>query len=129
MPGVERLIRTADHGPGPARLARGAVRDFVLGVNIVNGRGEALVFGGQVMKNVAGYDVSRLVAGSLGTLGLIVEVSLKVLPVPPGTSAILGAPLVFLAAQLAFGILGAWAAPAPHRRPGSIRLSVPSLSR
>lgn len=65
---------------GPARASVGAVRDYVLGVTLLNGRGELLVFGGQVMKNVAGYDVSRLMAGSLGTLGLIVEVSLKVLP-------------------------------------------------
>ena len=64
----------------PARGARaaGALRDFVLGVKLIDGRGQALGFGGQVMKNVAGYDVSRLVAGSLGTLGLIAEVSLKV---------------------------------------------------
>ena len=62
---------------GPARASVGAVRDYVLGLTMINGRGELLTFGGQVMKNVAGYDVSRLVAGSLGTLGLIVEVSLK----------------------------------------------------
>ena len=67
---------------GPRRQAAGAVRDFVLGVRIIDGRGEILSFGGQVMKNVAGYDVSRLMAGSLGTLGLILEVSLKTLPVP-----------------------------------------------
>jgi glycolate oxidase FAD binding subunit len=67
---------------GPRRAAAGALRDFVLGVRIVDGRGHDLTFGGQVMKNVAGYDVSRLMAGSLGTLGLILEVSLKVLPVP-----------------------------------------------
>jgi glycolate oxidase FAD binding subunit len=65
---------------GPARASVGAVRDYVLGVTLLNGRGELLTFGGQVMKNVAGYDVSRLMAGSLGTLGLIAEVSLKVLP-------------------------------------------------
>ena len=65
---------------GPARASVGSVRDFVLGVTLLNGRGELLTFGGQVMKNVAGYDVSRLLAGSLGTLGVIVEVSLKVLP-------------------------------------------------
>ena len=67
---------------GPRRASAGALRDFMLGTKIVDGRGQLLVFGGQVMKNVAGYDVSRLLAGSLGTLGLILEVSLKVLPQP-----------------------------------------------
>jgi glycolate oxidase FAD binding subunit len=68
---------------GPRRASAGALRDFVLGTKLVDGRGRALSFGGQVMKNVAGYDISRLVAGSLGTLGVIAEVSLKVLPRPP----------------------------------------------
>lgn len=68
---------------GPRRASSGAVRDFVLGTKIVDGRGRLLTFGGQVMKNVAGYDVSRLLAGSLGTLGIIVEASLKVLPRAP----------------------------------------------
>jgi glycolate oxidase FAD binding subunit len=67
---------------GPRRASAGALRDFVLGVKLIDGRGRALTFGGQVMKNVAGYDVTRLVAGSLGTLGLIAEASLKVLPAP-----------------------------------------------
>lgn len=67
---------------GPRRASAGAVRDFVLGAVLMDGHGERLDFGGQVMKNVAGYDVSRLLAGSLGTLGLILEVSLKVLPLP-----------------------------------------------
>ncbi len=67
---------------GPRRQAAGALRDFVLGVKIMDGRGEVLSFGGQVMKNVAGYDVSRLMAGSLGTLGIILEISLKALPLP-----------------------------------------------
>ncbi len=67
---------------GPRRAAAGALRDFVLGVKLVDGRGRIMQFGGQVMKNVAGYDVSRLAAGSLGTLGLIAEASLKVLPRP-----------------------------------------------
>ncbi|MRV76812.1 glycolate oxidase subunit GlcE [Duganella sp. FT92W] len=67
---------------GPRRQAAGAVRDFVLGTTLMDGRGEVLRFGGQVMKNVAGYDVSRLQAGSLGMLGLILDVSLKVLPRP-----------------------------------------------
>jgi glycolate dehydrogenase FAD-binding subunit len=67
---------------GPGRQAAGALRDFVLGVKIMDGRGDILSFGGQVMKNVAGYDVSRLMAGSLGTLGIVLEASLKALPVP-----------------------------------------------
>lgn len=67
---------------GPRRQSAGAVRDFVLGVRMLDGRGDDLRFGGQVMKNVAGFDVSRLVAGSMGTLGLVTEASLKVLPVP-----------------------------------------------
>jgi glycolate oxidase FAD binding subunit len=73
---------------GPARASAGSVRDHVLGLTLVNGRGELLTFGGQVMKNVAGYDVSRLMAGALGTLGLIVEVSLKVLPRPPAEATL-----------------------------------------
>ena len=67
---------------GPRRQQAGAVRDFVLGVKLVDGRGQVLDFGGQVMKNVAGYDVSRLLAGSMGTLGVLAEVTLKVLPRP-----------------------------------------------
>lgn len=73
---------------GPRRQAVGAVRDFVLGIVLMDGRGEALRFGGQVMKNVAGYDVSRLLAGSMGTLGVILEVSLKVLPKPFAESSL-----------------------------------------
>lgn len=67
---------------GPRRAVAGSVRDFVLGVKLMDGEGRELNFGGQVMKNVAGFDVSRLIAGSLGTLGLILEVSFKVLPLP-----------------------------------------------
>ena len=73
---------------GPRRASAGALRDFVLGVRLIDGRGQALSFGGQVMKNVAGYDVSRLVAGSLGTLGLIAEVSLKLAPKPQAESTV-----------------------------------------
>ncbi len=73
---------------GPARASAGAVREYVLGLHMVNGLGEALVFGGQVMKNVAGYDVSRMMVGSLGTLGLITQVSLKVLPVAPAEATL-----------------------------------------
>jgi glycolate oxidase FAD binding subunit len=67
---------------GPRRPFSGAARDFMLGCKTINGNAEVLSFGGQVMKNVAGYDVSRLMTGALGTLGVLLEVSLKVLPVP-----------------------------------------------
>ena len=65
---------------GPSRASVGSVRDHVLGATLLNGRGELLTFGGQVAKNVAGYDVSRLLVGSLGILGILCDVSLKVLP-------------------------------------------------
>jgi glycolate oxidase FAD binding subunit len=67
---------------GPRRPWGGSVRDAVLGVKLLNGRGEVLRLGGQVMKNVAGYDVSRLMVGAMGTLGVLLEVSVKVLPRP-----------------------------------------------
>jgi glycolate oxidase FAD binding subunit len=73
---------------GPARANLGSVRDHLLGVTLLNGRGELLTFGGQVAKNVAGYDVSRLIAGSLGILGVICEASLKVLPVCRATATL-----------------------------------------
>ncbi|MDQ1834058.1 glycolate oxidase subunit GlcE [Massilia scottii] len=68
---------------GPRRAGSGALRDFVLGAVLMDGKGEVLTFGGQVMKNVAGYDVSRLLAGSMGTLGLMLQHSIKVLPRAP----------------------------------------------
>ena len=67
---------------GPRRPFAGSARDFVLGVKLLNGQGEILRFGGTVMKNVAGFDVSRLMVGAFGTLGVLLEVSLKVLPLP-----------------------------------------------
>ncbi|ADC61126.1 glycolate oxidase subunit GlcE [Allochromatium vinosum] len=70
---------------GPARPYWGAARDLVLGARVLTGRGEVLRFGGEVMKNVAGYDVSRLMVGALGTLGILLDVSLKVLPIPAAT--------------------------------------------
>lgn len=79
---------------GPARASVGGVRDFVLGAQMINGRGEVLNFGGQVMKNVAGYDLSRVLVGSMGTLGVITQVSLKVLP-----QALSEASLCFLGQQ------------------------------
>ncbi|MFP8780098.1 glycolate oxidase subunit GlcE [Hydrogenophaga sp. RWCD_12] len=73
---------------GPARATAGGVRDYVLGAQFINGKGEWLTFGGQVMKNVAGYDVSRALAGSMGTLGVITHLSLKVLPVAPAEATL-----------------------------------------
>ena len=73
---------------GPARASVGGVRDYVLGLQMVDGRAQVLTFGGQVIKNVAGYDVSRVMVGAMGTLGLITEVSLKVLPVAPGEATL-----------------------------------------
>lgn len=90
---------------GPARASVGAVRDFVLGVSLINGRGEALTFGGQVMKNVAGYDVSRLMVGALGTLGVLTEISLKVLPVVSAEATLMCAGL---SQQHALDLLNRW---------------------
>jgi glycolate oxidase FAD binding subunit len=73
---------------GPARASVGSVRDYVLGLKLINGLGQELTFGGQVMKNVAGYDVSRLMVGARGTLGLLTEVSLKVLPLAPAEATL-----------------------------------------
>jgi glycolate oxidase FAD binding subunit len=67
---------------GPGRTHLGGARDFVLGAHLLNAQGESLRFGGEVMKNVAGFDVARLLCGSLGILGCITQVSLKVLPLP-----------------------------------------------
>jgi glycolate oxidase FAD binding subunit len=73
---------------GPRRPYVGAVRDFVLGARIVNGKGEDLRFGGRVIKNVAGYDVSRLMTGALGSLGVLLDLSFKVLPTPNAESTL-----------------------------------------
>jgi glycolate oxidase FAD binding subunit len=76
---------------GPRRPYSGSARDFVLGSKLLNGRGEILGFGGRVMKNVAGYDISRLMAGAFGTLGIMLEISLKVLPRPPASITVASA--------------------------------------
>ena len=73
---------------GPGRISVGNFRDFVLGTRILDGKGQDLSFGGKVMKNVAGYDVSRLLPGSLGTLSLLLEASVKVLPKPAATATL-----------------------------------------
>lgn len=73
---------------GPGRATAGGVRDYVLGAQFINGQAEWLTFGGQVMKNVAGYDISRALAGSMGTLGVITHLSLKVLPVAPAEATL-----------------------------------------
>jgi len=91
---------------GPARASVGSLRDYVLGVQLINGRAEHLTFGGQVMKNVAGYDLSRLMVGAMGTLGLLTDISLKVLPVAPAEAT-----LVFALDQThALGQLHRWGA-------------------
>jgi glycolate oxidase FAD binding subunit len=90
---------------GPRRPYAASVRDAVLGVRMLNGRGQVLNFGGRVMKNVAGYDVSRLMAGSLGVLGVLLEVSLKVMPKPVGKLTLLREePL-----ERALGLMRQWA--------------------
>ena len=89
---------------GPARVSSGSLRDHVLGVSLINGRGEYLQFGGQVMKNVAGYDVSRLLCGSWGMLGLITQVSFKVLPQAPCEESL----QVRLSAAQALALLAQW---------------------
>ena len=91
---------------GPARPYAGAARDFVLGTRVLNGKAEALRFGGEVMKNVAGYDVSRLMTGACGTLGVLLEVSLKVLPRP----AVVRTVAFEMRAQEAVEQCNAWAA-------------------
>ena len=73
---------------GPGRISVGNLRDFVLGARILDGKGQDLSFGGKVMKNVAGYDVSRLLPGSMGTLSLLLEASVKVLPRPAATASL-----------------------------------------
>jgi glycolate oxidase FAD binding subunit len=90
---------------GPRRATAGSVRDFMLGAVLMDATGELLHFGGQVMKNVAGYDVSRLLSGSMGILGPIVQVSLKVLPLPT-TEATLRMPISL---QEALPLLNRWA--------------------
>jgi glycolate oxidase FAD binding subunit len=87
---------------GPARVAQGPARDYVLGARLLTGDGRVLKFGGEVMKNVAGYDVSRLLAGSLGILGVLLDVSLKVMPVARGTRTLRR----HIAAQGAIDLLG-----------------------
>ena len=91
---------------GPRRMYAGAARDFVLGATLLSSQGEVLRFGGQVMKNVAGFDVSRLLCGSLGILGIITEVSLKVLPKPRVEQTIRFA----LSAQKAVEAFNRWSA-------------------
>lgn len=73
---------------GPARVAAGSVRDHVLGVQMINGHGQVLRFGGQVIKNVAGYDLSRVLAGSMGILGVMTEITLKVMPQAPAEATL-----------------------------------------
>lgn len=90
---------------GPGRISAGNLRDYVLGVRLMDGQGHDLSFGGKVMKNVAGYDVSRLLPGSLGTFALILEASVKVLPKPAGTASL----RCFISEARALKVLNEWA--------------------
>ena len=90
---------------GPGRISVGNFRDFVLGARILNGKGQDLSFGGKVMKNVAGYDVSRLLPGSMGTLSLLLEASVKVLPKPAATATL----RCQISQEKALRILNEWA--------------------
>lgn len=90
---------------GPGRISAGNLRDFVLGTRLMDGQGQDLSFGGKVMKNVAGYDVSRLLPGSLGTFALILEASVKVLPKPAATTSL----RCFISEERALKILNEWA--------------------
>lgn len=92
---------------GPSRASVGALRDYVLGAQVLNGRGQLLTFGGQVMKNVAGYDVSRLMVGALGTLGVLTQVSLKVLSTAPAQATLLCGDL---SQSVALDLLNRWGA-------------------
>ena len=92
---------------GPGRPWLGSVRDAVLGVRIVNGLGQSLAFGGQVLKNVAGYDVSRLMVGAFGTLGLLLEASMRVQPAPETVAVLAKACSAEAAAAVVRGILRA----------------------
>ncbi|HSI94815.1 MAG TPA: glycolate oxidase subunit GlcE [Methylophilaceae bacterium] len=91
---------------GPRRPYAGAVRDAVLGTKVMDGRAQVLRFGGQVIKNVAGYDVSRLMVGSMGTLGVLLEVSIKVLPCPDSECTL----MLEMPADKAVDTMNRWAA-------------------
>ena len=90
---------------GPGRISTGNLRDYVLGSRIMDGKGQDLSFGGKVMKNVAGYDVSRLLPGSMGTLSLLLEASVKVLPKPASTATI----RCYISQEKALRALNEWA--------------------
>jgi glycolate oxidase FAD binding subunit len=90
---------------GPGRISVGNFRDFVLGTRILDGKGQDLSFGGQVMKNVAGYDISRLLPGSMGTLSLLLEASVKVLPRPAAMATL----RCYISQEKALRTLNEWA--------------------
>ena len=110
---------------GPRRVAWGAMRDHLMGVRAVTGRGEVVHSGGRVLKNVTGLDLCKLLAGSHGTLGVITEVTLKVLPAPeavgtlvlPGLDATAGVAALSAALGSPYGVSGAAWLPAGRRRP------------
>jgi glycolate oxidase FAD binding subunit len=115
---------------GPRRITWGATRDHVMGLRFINGAGEAIRSGGRVLKNVTGLDLCKLLSGSYGTLGVITEVTLKVLPAPEATATLLietpdiASAIAALSAGLGspFGISGAAALPANDHVIAALRL-------
>ncbi len=81
----------ATNWSGPRRYGHGTIRDYVIGIHAVDGRGIAFKGGGRVVKNVAGYDFCKLLTGSLGTLGVITQLALKVKPLPESTGTVVAA--------------------------------------